>query len=369
MLTESPSSPRNAPLPLDRGDLAVCREIIRKGSRSFHAASLLLPASVRDPSIVLYAFCRLSDDAVDQEGGGRLAVKELRARLARAYAGTPDDTPVERSFSVLVANHLLPRALPEALLEGLEWDAEGRRFQTLSDLRAYGVRVAGAVGAMMCVIMGRRAPDVLARAIDLGVAMQMTNIARDVGEDARNGRLYLPLDWFEEAGMDHEAWLAEPVFDARIKAMVERLLDEAEALYELALPGIAALPVLCRPGIHAARRIYAEIGAVLSGLGLNSLEQRAIVTDRRKLGLIVRSLGHSLSVSDGWGGEALAEGRYLIEAVEQAPELPPNLWREAWWDVDAKAERVVDLLSRLEQRDRSRLKAGAYQAGEQPAGE
>ncbi len=140
--------------------------------------------------------------------------------------------------------------------------------------------------------------------------------------------------------------------------MIERLLDEAERLYELALPGIAALPVLCRPGIHAARRIYAEIGGVLAGLGLNSLEQRAVVTDRRKLGLIVRSLGHSLSGADGWGGEALVEGQYLIDAVAEAPPLPPELWREPWWDIDAKAERVVDLLSRLEERDRSRLASG-----------
>ena len=96
----------------------------------------------------------------------------------------------------------MPRILPDALLEGLAWDAMGRRYATLSDLRAYSARVASAVGAMMCVLMRVRDRDALARACDLGVAMQLTNIARDVGEDAREGRLYLPTDWLAGAGVD-----------------------------------------------------------------------------------------------------------------------------------------------------------------------
>ncbi len=101
----------------------------------------------------------------------------------------------------------MPRALPEALLEGLAWDAQARRYATLSDLYDYSARVAAAVGAMMCVLMGVRDADALARACDLGVAMQLTNIARDVGEDARERRLYLPLDWLAEAGIDPDAFL------------------------------------------------------------------------------------------------------------------------------------------------------------------
>ncbi len=100
----------------------------------------------------------------------------------------------------LVSAHRLPQALPAALIEGLAWDAQGRRYETLSDLTAYAARVAGSVGAMMTVLMGVRDGAVLARACDLGVAMQFTNIARDVGEDARAGRLYLPLAWMREAG-------------------------------------------------------------------------------------------------------------------------------------------------------------------------
>ncbi|WP_455371998.1 phytoene/squalene synthase family protein [Limibacillus halophilus] len=341
-----------------KADLARCRAIIREGSKSFHAASLLLPGSLRQSCCVLYAFCRLSDDAVDRESGGLVAVEQLRARLARAYAGEPEPLAVERALAALLRNHMMPPALPEALLEGLRWDAEGRRYQSFSEVIDYSVRVAGAVGAMMSLIMGRRDPDVLARAIDLGVAMQLTNIARDVGEDARNGRLYLPLDWFEEAGMDPEAWLAAPQFDSSIAAMVKRLLTEAGRLYDRSLPGISALPALCRPGIHAARLIYSEIGRDLERHDLDSLERRAYVTGRRKLTLILRAGLMSLVGGYARDPARLAEGEYLLTAVAEAPELPPELWREPWWDLDGKAERVVDLLSRLERRDQTRL-AGA----------
>ena len=117
--------------------------------------------------------------------------------------------------------------LPEALLEGLAWDAEGRVYETLDDLLDYAARVAGAVGVMMTLIMGVRSTEALARACDLGVAMQLTNIARDVGEDARMGRIYLPREWLREAGIDAAAFLADPTPEARVGALVARLLEEA----------------------------------------------------------------------------------------------------------------------------------------------
>ena len=183
-------------------DLAHCRAAIRHGSRSFYAASLLLPSRVRDPALALYAFCRHADDTIDAAEDkvpattGR--VEALRARLDRAYAERPRNDPIERAFAAMVTDHALPRALPEALLEGFAWDEAGRRYQTLSDLRSYAARVAASVGAMMSVLMGARDRDALARACDLGVAMQLTNVARDVGEDAAAGRIYLPLTWLRE---------------------------------------------------------------------------------------------------------------------------------------------------------------------------
>src|SRR5262249_9002311 len=161
------------------------------------AAARLLPARVRNPAVVLYAFCRTADDAIDTLGGEAVAVSlaNLRARLALIYAGQPPATPVDRAFSRLVRRYDLPRALPEALLEGFAWDAAGRRYANMAELRAYAVRVAGTVGVMMALLMDVRSAECLDAAVQLGVAMQFSNIARDVGEDARVGRLYLPLTW------------------------------------------------------------------------------------------------------------------------------------------------------------------------------
>ena len=228
---------------LDPADLDHCRAAIRQGSRSFHAAARLLPARVRDPALALYAFCRLADDAVDLGADKAAAVRHLAERLDRVYAGRPQDAAPDRAFAAVVVAFALPRALPGALIEGLAWDAEGRRYADLSGLRAYSARVAAAVGAMMCVLMGVRDPHALARACDLGVAMQLTNIARDVGEDARAGRLYLPTGWLDAARIEPGAFLADPVPDPAIRALVARLLSEAAVLYARSEAGIAALPL------------------------------------------------------------------------------------------------------------------------------
>ena len=236
-------------------DLHHCREAIRTGSLSFHAASKLLPAKVRDPALALYAFCRLADDAVDDSADKAPAVLALRDRLDLVYAGRPRNVPADRAFAAVVQDFEMPRALPDALLEGLAWDAFGRQYQTMPDLLTYCARVASAVGAMMCVLMRVRDADALARACDLGLAMQLTNIARDVGEDARAGRLYLPRDWMREAGIDPEAWLQAPSFTSALGSVVSRLLAEADVLYERAALGISALPRDCRPAIQAAGSI------------------------------------------------------------------------------------------------------------------
>ena len=247
-------------------DHAACRDAIRQGSRSFYAASFILPSRVRAPAYGLYAFCRLSDDAVDVEGGSFTALERLRERLARAYEGRPHPVAADRAMADLVRRYAIPRAVPEALLDGLAWDAEGRRYETLDELFDYAARVAGTVGVMMTLMMGVRAPQTLARACDLGIAMQLTNIARDVGEDARAGRLYLPLCWLREAGVDPEAFLARPGATPALKGVVARLLREADALYTRARRGIAQLPLSCRPAILAAALLYAEIGRELTSL-------------------------------------------------------------------------------------------------------
>ena len=170
---------------LGQADLAACRALMRGGSKSFFAASRLLPVRLRAPATALYAFCRLADDAIDEGDDASAAMREMQHRLDAIYAGRPAAVDADRALAHVVHRYGLPRALPDALLEGFLWDSQGRVYQSLEDVEAYGARVAGTVGAMMALIMGACTETALARACELGVAMQLTNIARDIGEDAR----------------------------------------------------------------------------------------------------------------------------------------------------------------------------------------
>jgi phytoene synthase len=191
-------------------------------------AARLLPA-VRDPATALYAFLRIADDLVDADPAASAdTIAALRRRLAAMYQGQPLDHPVDRSLALAIVRHGLPHGVFDAFLEGLQWDVSGRRYRTFDDLCEYASRVAGTVGVLMALLMGERTTAMLSRACDLGIAMQLTNIARDVGEDAGRGRLYLPLDWLERAGIDPQAFLGQPRYSPALGGVVRRLLDEAD---------------------------------------------------------------------------------------------------------------------------------------------
>jgi 15-cis-phytoene synthase len=326
-------------------DLEACRTLMRGGSKSFFTASLLLPARVRAPATGLYAFCRVADDAIDGSAEPARAVEQLRQRLDAVYAGRPGPELADRALTCVVERHQIPRLLLDALIEGFEWDVAGHHYETIEDLHAYGARVAGTVGAMMALVMETRGPLALARACELGVAMQLTNIARDVGEDARLGRLYLPAQWMREAGLDPEAWRAQPVFDARLGSVVQRLIEESERLYARAECGVPALPRDCRPGIQAARLVYGEIGQALQRAGLDSVNRRTVVPRSRQLKLVVRSLlstvvppGHPLTA--GGALPPLPAVRFLVDAAA-SEQLPQRTFYQ-------RTVRVLDLLERQE---------------------
>lgn len=309
-------------------DMAACREAIRTGSYSFHAASRLLPARVRDAALALYAFCRLADDAVDEGADQTRAVLSLHHRLDFVYAGRPMNAAADRAFAAVVAAHDMPRALPDALLEGFAWDAVGRGYDDFGALCGYGARVASSVGAMMCVLMGVRGADALARACDLGLAMQLTNIARDIGTDARMGRCYLPQDWLDAAGLRF-ADIARAADDAaqrpdpRLAALTARLLAQADDLYLRSEAGIPALPLAARPAIYAARHIYAGIGGAITRGGHDVLHTRAHTTGRQKLGYLALS-GVRAAVSVALPIPARLHARphpecvFLVQAAAQA---------------------------------------------------
>lgn len=327
-------------------DIEACAAAIRGGSKTFFAASLLLPREMRLAAYAIYAFCRYSDDAIDVAGGDRAALLSLQRRLALLYDGRPADHFADRAFADVADRCAIPVELPEALLEGFAWDVEGRRYRTLDALEEYAARVAGAVGAIMACLMGARSREALARATDLGTAMQLTNIARDVGEDARAGRLYLPLDWLNEAGVDIEEFLVRPRHSPALGAVIARLLDRAAILYARGAAGISFLPPDCRAAIGAARLIYADIGREIASRGFDSVTARAVVPKRRKLALLASALAGVPQDAALRHAPPLAANSFLVEAAwsEEIPSMPLNF--------DDRIAGVIDLLSRLERRER-----------------
>jgi phytoene synthase len=344
-------------------DLHACEELMRGGSKSFFAASRVLPPRVRAPAIALYAFCRVADDAIDLAADPAAAVERLDARLDAIYAQRPQPFESDRALAAVVEQFALPRGLLDALIEGFRWDSEGRRYDTIEQLEDYCARVAGTVGAMMAILMGTRSRAALARACELGVAMQLTNIARDVGEDARNARLYLPRDWLREEGIDPDAWLQQPCFRPEIGRVVARLLAAADRLYERAELGIAELPRDCRPAIQAARLVYAEIGREVERARLDSVSSRAVVSSKRKAWLMTRSLLARVSVQRSAAilpadhAPAMVEAiRYLVElAVEPVSRLPAAAPRDSFYQ---RTIWVIELCERLQARDRLSVGTG-----------
>lgn len=317
-------------------DLEHCRALLARGSKSFSAASTLLPRDVRDAATVFYAFCRVADDAIDESDDPQ-AVAKLEVRLRAVYAGKPAPDPVDRALADLVNERRVPEELLFALVEGFAWDREGRRYETISELRGYAARVAGSVGAVMTILMGVRTPSALARACDLGVAMQLTNIARDVGEDARNGRIYLPSDWLQDAAVDAEALIRGPRSSPELGTVVARTLLAAESLYARSELGILELPADCRASIWAARLIYADIGRVVAANAYDTVSQRAVVSVPRKLALL--ALAHYRASARGTVGARhrgqapspgspsegpLEEVAFLVSAAADRTSLHPG---------------------------------------------
>ena len=333
----------------NKDDLETCYEIIKKGSHSFYAASRILPRKVRDSAIVLYSFCRIVDDAIDNSESKALSLKKLLARLEKVYLGKPENHASDKCFAELVRLYEMPKALPMALLEGMQWDAEGKKYKTLSELRAYCARVASTVGVMMCVLMRVREKDILARACDLGVAMQLTNIVRDIGEDAKNGRIYIPTDWMKEKNLDIADFIKNPKTSKELGLIAKRLLKEAGRLYKRSESGLFGLPTSCQPGIYAARYIYEGIGGHIEAVQYDSINQRAKTSKSEKITLLAFSFLKTLSskiapISAVVHAPALSEVKFLINSA-QKEDYRHNL-------VLFSGKRLMDVLMELEENDK-----------------
>jgi phytoene synthase len=252
---------------------AAARAALAAGSKSFALAAKLLPRAAAARAAVLYAWCRRTDDAVDDAATPSTAMRavvQARLELELVYSDAPIGDPELAALREVIAVAKIPRAYPSALLDGMARDARGQRYATLDQLLAYCYEVAGTVGLMMSHVLGVRDDRALRRAAHLGIAMQLTNICRDVDEDARRGRRYLP------------AWLD-----------VRGALALADAFYRSGDRGIAALPWRAAIAVRAARSIYARIGRVIERMRFDS-SRRAVVSTICKLGLTVCAIASQL---------------------------------------------------------------------------
>ncbi len=280
--------------------VALARTSITQHSKSFALAARLLPPRVREDAVVLYAYCRRVDDAIDGIAvvDQPAALAALRAELDDIYAGRALGDPLLAAFQRVVRARAIPRAYPEELLAGMHMDVAGTRYDSLDELLHYCHRVAGSVGLMMCHVMGVRRPRALLHAAHLGIAMQLTNIARDVLEDWERGRLYLPgalLAAHGAAGVDVQ--LDGPLprsADPAVAATVRELLGRADSYYRSADAGIRELSLRCGLGVRAARLVYAEIGRVLRARGCDPGSGRAVVGTVTKAWLLLRAAARTL---------------------------------------------------------------------------
>jgi phytoene synthase len=279
--------------------VAYSRERIEKGSKSFAAAARLFDGQTRAHAYMLYAWCRHCDDAIDGQELGfasgaasnaapseRLA--NLRDKTSRAVRGDWDEL-VFGALHRVVSECQIPERYLLDHLEGFAMDVGGRRYRTLDDTLAYCYHVAGVVGVMMATIMGVRDAATLDRASDLGIAFQITNIARDVMDDAAIGRVYLPEEWLEEAGVPISA-VADPAYREQVYEVTRRLLAVADRFYASARHGIASLPFRSAWAIAVARFVYRDIGRLVRAYGPAAWDSRARVSSARKLYGVARSL-------------------------------------------------------------------------------
>ena len=284
------------------------RQMIREGSKSFAGAARLLPERVRYSVYMLYAWCRYCDDQIDQQHLGhgtpcpqasQETLETLRLRTERALSGESVDDPEFAALRRVVERHQIPHRHPLELLDGFRMDVEGRRYKTLEDTLDYCYHVAGVVGVMMAHVMDAREQEALDRAADLGIALQMTNIARDVLDDASVGRIYLPEEWLESAGIPIDE-ITQPQHRAALHDVTRAFLDTADLYYESANYGLSWLEPRCAWAIASARGIYREIGRRVIERGEQAWDSRTVVGPTRKV-LRALSAGIDAAMAVGLG--------------------------------------------------------------------
>ena len=288
--------------PVLRDGYRRARLLTRAHARSFHAASIWLDATRRRSAMALYAFCRRLDDLVDEPDAGdasriarrlgeaRFVLRALGAGRTPLLAPSPWHPHELAALGDTIARHRIPIEPLLALVDGVEMDVVKTRYATFAELELYCHRVAGTVGLTLVPVLGYDDPVALSHAADLGRAMQLTNILRDIGEDLARGRLYLPLDELRAAGIE-ESDLEAGRVDDRFRAFMCGQIARARACYARAVPGIRHLTgYRARLAVALMAALYQDILRVIERQGYDVFGRRASVSGRRKVALAAATM-------------------------------------------------------------------------------
>ncbi len=277
--------------------LKQTEQVIRVHSKTFYFATALLPGEERRAIRALYAFCRASDDLVDHTDAHP---DEFSAWQAEVNQEARQQTnPILITWSHAREKYAIDRRYEQELLEGIRMDLVFRPFQTWKELEVYCYRVASTVGLLSIPIIGL-APGIAFQqaapaAIKLGIALQLTNILRDIGEDLHRGRIYLPVDDLARFDLTLRD-IQNQTFDQRFIALMRFEIARAREFYRQALPGIAMLSAHARPAVGAAALLYQRILDEIEAIGYQVYQRRAYTTFTQKLAMLPKILATVIGI-------------------------------------------------------------------------
>lgn len=255
-------------------------EILKANGRSFHFASAFLTSAQSEHAARLYAFCRYVDDLADESSNTFIATRELD-HVRSQLDGKTKATGRIADFLSLADETGLDLAIAVSLIDGVQSDLQRVAFDSQAQLLRYAYKVAGTVGLMMCSVLGVEEPEAQPFAIDLGIAMQLTNIARDIKEDAVNDRRYVPGPWVAGASPEDIRTSGDDL-NLLLAQSAERLIKLAEQYYQSAFDGLGYLPFRSRFAILIAAKVYRQIGMKLRKTGFRVWDGRTVVSTAEK---------------------------------------------------------------------------------------
>ncbi len=276
-----------------------CRSITRSHAKTFYLATRFLPNEKQRSIFAIYALCRYMDDLIDESTDlitdskvdpAALSglMRDFQVKLEEAYQTKHSENLILLAFSDTLKLFHIPMSQPLELMEGVCMDLHKNRYDTFDELYDYCYKVASVVGLMTCEVFGYTDIKAIGHAVDLGIAMQLTNILRDIGEDLARNRIYLPKEELDRFGL-HESDLFDHVIDDRFMALMEFQIQRARQYYASADEGIAMLNPDSRLPVILARENYSRILDVIERNTFQVYKQRAYLTTTQKLKILPKA--------------------------------------------------------------------------------